>query len=182
MRLVNVVFLLTFMFLPIHKAIATSCDNEKDYGAAIKCLEDKINQVTQNISQLPKGTIIPWDPVIRTPTGEPTVSRLDIPAGWKICGTTPSTPNLDDKFLMGTSSLQQAGNTGGVAEIAGGQHKHSGTTDPVNADRNRPCDGNCYPPSPSHNHKFTTDDGGTHSHGDNRPPFLKIIFLCKLLN
>jgi hypothetical protein len=131
------------------------------------------------ITSLPQGTVLAWDPVERDGKGKATRNRLQVPRGWVVCGTAASTPDLTGRFLVGTSSLQDAGKIGGTATIVGGAHTHSGSTDRVGAEAGRPCSGNCYPPAPSHSHKFSTDPGGEHAHGDNRPPFYSVVYLCQ---
>lgn len=132
-----------------------------------------------NRAEFPDGSILSWDPIERNSDGVATQNRRPIPDGWKICGTSSSTPDLGGRFLIGTTSVRDAGDTGGTATIEGGTHIHTGTTSKVAAEAGRPCSGNCYPPAPSHAHTFATDPGGEHSHGDNRPPYYSVVFLCK---
>lgn len=132
------------------------------------------------MTTLPEGSILAWDPVVRTGDGDPTPNRRSIPEGWRICGTAVSTPDLNGRFLVGTASVRDAGETGGTKTIEGGAHLHSGTTSLVDAKADRPCSGKCYAPTPAHSHTFTTDRGGEHSHGDNRPPFYSVVFLCPI--
>lgn len=72
-----------------------------------------------------------------------------IPAGWKLCDGTASTPNLSqDKYVRGAATDGEVGNTGGATthtHAAGTAHSHGSTT--------------------THSHTFTgasgTDAGGS---------------------
>lgn len=62
---------------------------------------------------VPTGLISMWSGTI-----------ANIPAGWFLCDGTNGTPNLADKFVLGTTTNAQIGNTGGSKDIA-----VTGTTD-----------------------------------------------------
>lgn len=78
-----------------------------------------------------KGTIIMW-------SGD----AASIPAGWQLCDGTNGTPDLRDRFVLGTLAGQDPGEKGGSDWIQ-----------LVEANM------------PAHRHWFQTDDGGSHSHG-----------------
>ena len=89
-------------------------------------------------SGLPSGSIImysgPWN-------FDDTGLGINTLLGWALCNGNNGTPNLSDKFVMGTTSSSSLGGTGGA-------NSYSLTTAQL----------------PSHNHSFTTDSAGSHSH------------------
>jgi hypothetical protein len=66
---------------------------------------------------LPSGAIMMWSGALAT-----------IPAGWKLCDGTLSTPDLRDKFVKGAAAAAGAGATGGAdtgTHTGGGSHTHN---------------------------------------------------------
>lgn len=57
-------------------------------------------------SGVPKGTIIAWH------------SNENVPTGWAICNGANGTPDLTNRFLMGTANSSEIGQIGGQPEIA----------------------------------------------------------------
>lgn len=82
---------------------------------------------------VPSGVIAMWSGLL-----------ADIPIGWKLCDGSNSTPDLRDKFIIGSGTTYNQGQTGGA----------SSTTLTVNN-------------LPSHTHAGTCDAGGSHSHTTN---------------
>jgi len=126
---------------------------------------------------LPVGSIVAWSPA--------TDAVLPADGQWVVCGTHPGTPSLDERFLMGVSSLQEAGKEGGSNEITTEpSHDHSGETAQANAssgERVVPCSGNCGGRATVHKHGFTTSASAAHNHGgDNRPRYRSVLFLCRI--
>lgn len=74
----------------------------------------------------------PWGPIVAAsfqiiPVGCMMMwpfAIADIPNGWVLCDGNNGTPNMDDRFVYGTSDPGQVGNTGGVTE-----HDHTFTSD-----------------------------------------------------
>jgi hypothetical protein len=85
---------------------------------------------TANSMELPIGAIIMWDG-----TDE------DIPEGWYKCDGKNGTPNLVDKFIMGTNNEAYVGDTGGKESVM----LTSSTM-------------------PRHRHTFSTSQDGNHNH------------------
>jgi microcystin-dependent protein len=80
----------------------------------------QINDITNAF--MPRGGIIMWSGTI-----------VAIPTGWALCDGTNGTPNLQGKFLIGSSTTYGQGTTGGTAtktltEANMPAHNHSGTT------------------------------------------------------
>jgi len=101
-------------------------------------------------SGLPSGSIImysgPWN-------FDDTGLGINTLLGWALCNGNNGTPNLSDKFVMGTTSSSSLGGTGGTnsyslttAQLP--SHSHSFTTNSAG----------------SHSHSFTTNSAGSHSH------------------
>lgn len=83
-------------------------------------------------------------------------STNEIPQGWLLCDGTNGTPDLRDRFVLGTANDAEIGDTGGNNSITLDvpqlpSHSHGGVTD---------IDG-------SHNHTATTDLAGSHTHTGN---------------
>ena len=57
-------------------------------------------------SDLPPGSIIPWFGQLR-----------DLPEGWHICDGTNGTPDLRDRFIVGTGSNYKLGDIGGLDAV-----------------------------------------------------------------
>ena len=87
---------------------------------------------------VPSGVICMWSG-----------TNANIPSGWYLCDGTNGTPDLRDRFIVGSGSSYTTGNTGGAASVTlttaqMPSHTHSG---------------------PSHTHSFsgTTSSSGAHS-------------------
>ena len=58
-------------------------------------------------------------------------SEASIPAGWLLCDGTSSTPNLQDRFVVGAGDTYAVAATGGSADAVVASHTHTATvTDP----------------------------------------------------
>ena len=58
-------------------------------------------------------------------------SEASIPSGWVLCDGTNSTPNLQDRFVVGAGNTYAVGATGGSADAVVVSHTHTATvTDP----------------------------------------------------
>lgn len=91
---------------------------------------------------VPSGIIVMWSGSIN-----------NIPQDWLLCDGTNGTPDLRDRFVMGTVSDPEIGDTGGSNSIGLSvsqlpPHSHDGSTD---------IDGN-------HTHTATTNLAGSHTH------------------
>ena len=77
---------------------------------------------TAALAAFPSGGIIIWSG-----------SEASIPAGWLLCDGTSSTPNLQDRFVVGAGSTYNVNDTGGSADAVIPTHNHAATstvTDP----------------------------------------------------
>ena len=59
-----------------------------------------------SVVQLPAGVIVMW-------SGSPE----DVPEGWLLCDGTDGTPDLRDRFIVGSGGGLASGDTGGVAQL-----------------------------------------------------------------
>ncbi|WP_375205464.1 hypothetical protein [Hyphococcus sp.] len=139
----------------------------------------KLESLGNAVAGLPAGVMIAWDPIVRDSTGQER-SRLTVPQGWEICGTTKKSQQVENAVLVGVSTITEAGKIGGQAEISNGLHSHTGIAD------SRPgrsegvhCSGKCGGPISGHDHTLSIDQSGDHSHGTNFPPYYSVVFLCK---
>lgn len=69
-----------------------------------------------NSGLVPVGGIVIWSGSIAS-----------IPSGWQLCDGTNSTPDLRDRFVVGSGSAYTTGNTGG-ATTADLSHTHTGSS------------------------------------------------------
>lgn len=80
---------------------------------------------------LPVGTILAWDPVVRDELGRPTGAIRVLPEGWVRCDGTRGTPNLVGLFLRGDELAGVRGGRDTVESgmVAGGidlnEHRHA---------------------------------------------------------
>ena len=68
---------------------------------------------------VPRGTIVMWSNYL----GDA------IPTGWQLCDGTNSTPDLRNRFIVGSGSSYAVGNTGGTKDAVVVNHTHT-VTDP----------------------------------------------------
>jgi microcystin-dependent protein len=89
------------------------------------------DKLAPGLNLLPAGTIVMWSGAL-----------ANIPAGWAVCDGANGTPDLRDRFVLGTGAGENPGETGGA-------NTRSLTANEL----------------PSHTHDFTTNTTGNHSHG-----------------
>ena len=97
----------------------------------------------------PRGTIIAW-------YGQ----ANQVPAGWLLCNGLNGTPNLQDRFILGTAGSRTVGEAGGAFSAAAvtdaqGTHGHGGATVATTLTEAQ---------MPSHQHGGSTDGQGNHAH------------------
>lgn len=83
-----------------------------------------------------------------------------IPSGWLNCDGTNGTPNLNDKFILGTTSNAVVDTSGGslsnLTATSGGDHTHGGTTGSTTL---------TVAQIPAHSHKYVTEPQSNHPTG-----------------
>ncbi|EGQ8038250.1 hypothetical protein G5Y08_004591 [Vibrio parahaemolyticus] len=139
--------------------------------------------LSPQVIEMPKGSILAWDPVIRDFNGVPTGKTRELPNGWKICNGKNGTPDLTNRFIMGARDASSSGNVGGTNSIAmDGEHSHGGRTNgfagyipgEINWDTRRG-----YQNPYQIKHAIRPD--GSHNHGgDNRPAFYSVVYIIKM--
>ena len=105
------------------------------------------------------------------------------PSGWAICNGSNGTPDLRDRFIVGTGSSYSLGNTGGansvtltLNQIPAHTHTYERTDVGINvADRPWPASNNDCDMT----NQNTSSAGGGQSH-ENRPPYYALMFIMKL--
>lgn len=73
----------------------------------------------------------------------------NIPAGWALCDGDNGTPNLVDRFIRGTVTELDVGNTGGTEAASMPSHTHTAPS---------------HTHSANHNHTASTASSGSHTH------------------
>jgi hypothetical protein len=101
------------------------------------------------LNAVPPKTIIAWYGTVAT-----------IPAGWHLCDGNGGTPNLGDRFILGTSGVRPVGETGGSdhwsgPSASGGAHDHGGLVNGTALSELQ---------MPTHRHGGGTDAQGDHGH------------------
>ena len=145
---------------------------------------------------MPSGLICMW-------------SGSVIPTGWYLCDGTNGTPDLRDKFIVGSGNSYTIGATGGsdTVTLTTAQmpaHTHTGTTasvtvtksystvstSPTSSGKEKyPClgasgtgsgyDGSYPIDMGTHSHSFTTNSTGSGQAHENRPPYYALAFIMK---
>lgn len=126
---------------------------------------------------VPAGTILPWRPGPAALQIVASGERVIVPPeGWEICDGRSGTPDLRDRFIMGTASASDLLKLGGHKT-----HHHTGVTGrAIDAggtfDANNFADGsaNHVAAGTLHTHPFTT------SEESNLPPYVELIYIMKL--
>jgi microcystin-dependent protein len=144
---------------------------------------------------LPTGVIVMWSGAITS-----------IPVGWSLCDGTSGTPNLVDRFILGTATEIEIGDTGGSNSVTLTtqqipSHTHTATTNTTGAhthtvealaDGNRIIDSSAggfvstakvtatTSSSGNHSHTVTVDNTGGGEAHENRPAFYKLAFIIKV--
>lgn len=145
---------------------------------------------------VPQGGIIMWN-------------SATIPTGWAICDGTNGTPDLRDRFIVGSGNSYAIGNTGGlsqvtltVAQLPSHNHSASVSTDGSHThDYTKPNCGEGYTgsyngsnevwdydcvgtyattSSGSHTHTVTIGNTGSNTAHENRPPYYALYYIMKL--
>ena len=107
------------------------------------------------------------------------------PSGWAICDGSSGTPDLRDRFIVGTGSSYSLGNTGGAnsvtlttAQMPSHTHSYVGHTYPGSGPEQNQSGG--VEDRTSFNvNKTTGSQGGGQAH-ENRPPYYALMFIMKL--
>lgn len=124
---------------------------------------------------VPSGTVLPWIPDLAN-SSVATAEDLIPPDGWMVCNGLNGTPNLTDRFLMGTATLQGAAVTGGSA-----RHSHSvagRTSFEVAGTRDGPEGADNFTGKPNWNHKH--DFHVQSEEASSLPPYFSVIYIIKM--
>ena len=103
------------------------------------------------------------------------------PSGWTLCDGTNGAPDLRDKFIVGSGSSYNRGDTGGSADAVLVEHNHSTSIDgghviPGNASTTYPYGGaGGYAAS-----VFSMNNAGESGTNKNLPPYYALTFIMKL--
>jgi len=112
-----------------------------------------------------------------------------IPSGWQLCDGTNTHPNLKNKFVVGAGDTYAVGATGGRKTIAGHvlsinempSHNHSYSQGwGESANKGHVGAGRALQANTPRNRTTSSKGAGqAHSHGDNRPPYHALAYICK---
>jgi microcystin-dependent protein len=134
------------------------------------------------------GLIVMWYGTVET-----------VPEGWSLCNGQNGTPNLTDRFIVGSGDTYSIGNTGGSANAIVPSHNHTGSTNTTGSHthgfRTYAGGGSSGSLTGSGTGTITTSSAGGHSHstvtsssaGDsgtnaNLPPYLSLFYIMKGVN
>jgi len=130
------------MTLTITKPVIGGSENT--WGGIVNTALDDIVTAVNNIGSFPSGGIIMWSG-----------SVASIPSGWYLCDGNNSTPDLQNRFIVGAGSSYAVGATGGADSVTLSTaqipaHSHTGSTGSAG----------------SHDHTYsgTSDTDGGHTH------------------
>ena len=131
-----------------------------------------------NIITVPEGLIAMWHGDI-----------VNIPIGWALCDGGNGTPDLSEKFIIGTTELANGtvgihpiNSTGGstdsgphtltIAEMP--SHTHPGAVPSGNSD------GDNQKPAASNSTTGATGGSGSHTHSGSLPPYYALAYIMRL--
>jgi len=152
------------------------------YPKCRSIFEEKATMPPPTPFGVPAGTVIAWfpsaargeveiDPQHKTATIIP-------PKGWALCDGKPGTPNLVDRFLLGTSTFERLGTTGGSP---GHNHSFSGRTAKDGFyEYRRPQGFNSFPGVGTDITEHRHDFSGMTAPTDHLPPFHTVVYIVKL--
>lgn len=150
--------------------------------AKVKLLESngdllKLSKIASDL--LPLGTIIPWSvPIERRASSIEELNTSLAVTGWRICDGRDGTPDLNERFLMGTTDFAGIGQIGGNNTIpTEGEHSH-GLGSSGNAGWTRLLAGDVQVAA---EHSHSVSSAGGHNHGgDNRPNFYTVVYIMRV--
>jgi len=117
------------------------------------------------IDMLPKGSIIGW------------ASKDNIPKGWALCNGTNGTPNLVERFAVGTANSSEIGTFTGNATH---HHSVSGNTEVPNAIFAPNGDDRALQREGGQRHHHTHPFHAVTTEESSIPPATRIIFIMKI--
>lgn len=121
-----------------------------------------IDIIADRIMQNFSGMIVAWSGAI-----------VDIPDGWVLCDGNNSSPDLRDKFVVGSGSTYAPDDSGGSVN-----HQHTFTTDghshPLTAGKGIGTGLDYYPTT------LTRTDTGTTNNGSSLPPYFSLAYIMKV--
>jgi microcystin-dependent protein len=141
---------------------------------------------------LPSGCIIMWSG-----------PNMDIPKGWLICDGNEGTPDLRDRFIVGSGNKYSINEVGGSSDAVAVTHTHSGKTNTSGKHQhgitaygtealNQPV--TCIvgtdtsfltsatqntDESGEHTHDLSIDPGGVSGKDKNLPPYYTLTYIIK---
>lgn len=179
------------------------------YRGATATLLSRIYKGSTSVVRAYKGSTEVWRLETPVPVGmiSPYVGDVgSIPSGWSLCDGSGGTPDLRERFVMGTNTEVFVGNTGGSAThthnlTTAGSHNHDGDTD-AQTHSHAATSGDQFAQgdegyralpaeTDSHVHAISDSTGGLHGHGTSgsgttglaagaqMPPYYVVAFIMK---
>jgi len=124
------------------------------------------------IGGVPRGTIVMWSNYL----GDP------IPVGWQLCNGTNNTPDLRNRFIVGSGNSYSTGSVGGLSAVALTtselpSHQHgTGMGWQSNYGGSQGCSGLLFAGG---NTCVMSSSVGTNAAHENRPPYYALAFIIK---
>lgn len=124
----------------------------------------------QNWGPVPSGSIIAWYARAPHPEGSEPVT-IPPPVGWYICDGNNDTPDLTERFILGTNKYVKVGDKGGADT-----HTHDAETDVADKKCKHGLAGGStenYVAHLNHHHKLQMESA------ENLPPYMYLIYIMK---
>lgn len=143
-----------------------------EYERSRRLLEDRgTSPLPESFYGVPRGTVVPWSPPAAAFREDNSGNRrLVVPQGWALCNGEDGTPDLRDRFIMGTNEPDQVGKTAGAKTHA---HKASSSKTGNTETRLGGVGKGYQQPVEKHTHPVAIADASS------LPPFVKLVYLMR---
>ncbi len=144
-----------------------------EYSRSRALLADRgLPPLPDDVYGVPKGTILSWRPTEKNlKTDDDGNAYLLPPLGWALCNGEDGTPDLRDRFILGSKTFEEVGVAGGKAS-----HTHAATS--AKTDSKWTAHGGVgskyEQPKPGHTHGISVQSS------NNLPPYVKLAYIMKL--
>lgn len=176
------------LYVPLTAPVTnTQVANKKYVDDTALTVDNRVTTVDNRITSLsataslvcPIGAIIMW-----------AGSSASVPSNWRICDGTGGTPDLRDRFIVGSGRTYTTGNVGGLSAVTleideMPKHRHTVTT---SIDDTPSGSGSVTADNSSGNYTTTVNTsyvGGLNGNGvtqahENRPPYYALAYIMRI--